>query len=220
MHELIRAHPLATLITCGGNGLVANVLPFVVVDDHPGDFAAPSTEAGTSSERKPLGILRAHMAKANPQLDDLRAGAETLVVFQGANAYISPSWYPTKQEHGKVVPTWNYMVVQARGKPRVIDDVSFTRAQIERLTSQQESARPDPHWKVDDAPEKYIASQIRGIIGLEIVIDRLEGKWKVSQNQPEVNRNGVVQGLRTETNNVEMADAVEKRSKNAESDEE
>src|SRR3954451_289449 len=145
LHSLIRAHPLATLITAGPGGLLANLVPFTLVD---------------GGEK---GILRAHIAKANDQVDALSSGAETLVVFQGPEAYITPSWYVSKQEHGRVVPTWNYAVVQARGTPRVVDDPDWLRAQIHDLTTMQEQKRSIP-WSVSDAPEPFISGQIKAII--------------------------------------------------------
>src|SRR3954451_6312310 len=137
LHALMRAHPLATLITSGPGGLIANLVPFTVVEDG---------EKGT---------LRAHVAKANDQVEALASGADTLVVVQGPEAYITPSWYPSKKEHGRVVPTWNYAVVQVRGTPRVIDDTDWLKAQIGALTSAQENQRPEP-WKVSDAPGPFI----------------------------------------------------------------
>ncbi|HSX54995.1 MAG TPA: FMN-binding negative transcriptional regulator [Sphingomonas sp.] len=187
LHAAIRAHPLATLVTHGPSGLTANLVPFTLVD---GD------------------LLRAHLAKANPQLADLRAGGEALVIFQGPQAYVTPAWYPSKQEHGKVVPTWNYILVQARGRPRVIDDAGWLRAQIDALTALQEAGQPEP-WAVADAPPDYVAAQLKGIAGIEIAIDRIEGKWKASQNQPEANRAGVVAGLRAQDSASPMAAAME-----------
>lgn len=189
MHALIRAHPLGTLITAGPGGLIANLVPFTLVDG--GD----------------RGTLRAHVARANDQVEPLRAGAETLVLFQGPEAYITPSWYPVKKEHGRVVPTWNYVVVQARGKPRVIEDPAWLRAQLSELTSRQEAPRPDP-WKIADAPEEYIEAQIKAIIGIEIPILKIEGKWKVSQNRSAADRQGVCQGLREDGGNEAMARLV------------
>lgn len=189
---MIRAHPLATLVTHGASGLVANLVPFTLVT--------------TEGERD---VLRAHLAKANEQLKDLRAGAEALVIFQGPQAYISPSWYPTKQEHGQVVPTWNYVVVQAWGQPQVQDSAGWLLAQINDLTRQQEQSRDAP-WAVDDAPASFIAGQIKGITGVEIPIDRIEGKWKVSQNQPVANRAGVTAGLRASDPDSSMAALVER----------
>jgi transcriptional regulator len=179
LHALIRTHPLAMLITAGPGGLIANLVPFILVD------------AGAK------GTLRAHIAKANDQVDALRAGAETLVVFQGPEAYITPTWYPSKKEHGRVVPTWNYVIVQAQGTPRVVDDPVWVRAQIVELTSGRENHRSEP-WKVTDAPETFIQDQLRAIIGIEIPILSLEGKWKVSQNRSAADRQGVYQGLLAE----------------------
>lgn len=189
LHALIRAHPLATLITAGTHGLIANLVPFTLADT--GD----------------KGTLRAHIAKANDQVDALKAGAETLVVFHGPEAYITPSWYAAKKEHGRVVPTWNYAVVQVRGTPRVIDDTVWLRAQIGVLTTGQESQRSEP-WKVTDAPEAFIEGQIKAIIGVEIPILTIEGKWKVSQNRSAADRQGVYEGLHLEERNEEMAKLV------------
>lgn len=176
LHALIRAHPLGTLVTAGADGLTANHIPFLIEADGE------------------LGVLRAHLARANGQLEALRAGAPALVIFQGPEAYVSPSWYATKAQSHKVVPTWNYVAVHCWGRPRVIDDPAWLRAQIGRLTASQEAGRAEP-WAVEDAPEDYIAAQIRGIAGLEIPIDRIEGKWKASQNRSEADRAGVAAGL-------------------------
>jgi transcriptional regulator len=192
LHSLIRAHPLATLITAGSGGLLANLLPFTLVD---------------GGEK---GILRAHIAKANDQVDALSSGAETLIVFQGPEAYITPSWYVSKREHGRVVPTWNYAVVQARGTPRVVDDPDWLRAQIRDLTATQENTRSTP-WNVSDAPEPFISGQIKAIIGVEIPISKIEGKWKVSQNRSAADRQGVEEGLRQEGVSEEMARLVAQR---------
>jgi transcriptional regulator len=189
---LIRAHPLATLITAGAGGLIANLVPFILVDK--GD----------------KGTLRAHIAKANDQVGALQAGAETLVVFQGPEAYITPAWYPSKEEHGRVVPTWNYVLVQVRGTPHVIDDPGWLRTQIGALTLAQEDRRAHP-WKVSDAPEGFIDGQIRAIIGIEIPIVTIEGKWKVSQNRSAADRQGVVHGLQDEGGNEDMARLVADR---------
>jgi transcriptional regulator len=191
LHALIRSHPLATLITSGTQGLEANLVPF-------------SVAIGGGN-----GVLRAHMAKANDQLGALREGADTLVVFRGPEAYVTPSWYPSKKEHGKVVPTWNYVLVQAWGKPCVIDEPDWLRAQVERLTAEQERNRSGP-WRLSDAPEAFIESQLKSIVGLEIPIDRIEGKWKVSQNRPEADRRGVAEAMRSEGKSSEMASLVEK----------
>jgi transcriptional regulator len=191
-HALIRAHPLALLITSGPGGLMANAVPFLVY-------------AG-GSER---GMLRAHVSRGNPQWRELAAVEECLVVFQGLQKYITPSWYATKRETGKVVPTWNYITVHAWGRPQAISDAAWLRRQIDDLTLQQEGTLADP-WKVTDAPADYVAAQIKGIVGIEIPISRIEGKWKVSQNRPEVDRAGVVAGLR-EQGATTMADLVAER---------
>ncbi|MBS0534810.1 MAG: FMN-binding negative transcriptional regulator [Proteobacteria bacterium] len=196
LHALIRSHPLGLLITAGPGGLQANHVPLLL--------------DATSSER---GTLRAHLARANPQAQELAAVGECLVVFQGPQHYISPSLYPTKQETGKVVPTWNYITVQAYGAPRVVDDAGWLRQQIDDLTRHQEGSREAP-WHVADAPETFIAAQVKGIIGLEIPIARLDGKWKVSQNRTAVDQQGVAAGLRGLGADADaMADAVAARGK-------
>jgi transcriptional regulator len=177
LHALIRAQPLGLLISHGPNGLLANAIPFTLVED------------GSR-----FGMLRAHLARANPQWRDLQAAAEALVVFQGPDSYITPSWYQTKRETGKVVPTWNYVMAQARGTPRVIEGADWLRAQIEQLTRERESRRETP-WAVGDAPEDFIAQQMRAIVGVEIALTDLRGKWKASQNRNEADRAGVVAGL-------------------------
>jgi transcriptional regulator len=195
-HDLIRSHPLGLLITSGPGGLMANPIPFLI------DAAA--------SER---GTLLCHVARANPQWRELAAVPECLVVFQGPQDYVTPSWYATKRETGKVVPTWNYATVHAWGKPTVIDDADWLRRQIESLTQAREASRPEP-WQVDDAPAAFVAAQIKGIIGVEIPIDRIEGKWKVSQNRPEPDRAGVAAGYREQgASGIPMADLVAERGK-------
>ena len=191
LHALIRAHPLAVLVTSGGGGLMANLIPFTLIED------------GNK------GTLRAHLAKANDQLAALREGAQTLVVFQGPQAYISPSWYASKAEHGKVVPTWNYVVVQVRGTPRVIDDHAWLLAQLDDLTSAQERSRSAP-WKISDAPASFIAAQLNAIAGIEIPVEQIDGKWKVSQNRTDADRRSVQDGLR-EQGNDDMARLVADR---------
>jgi transcriptional regulator len=176
-HALIRSHPLGLLISHGAEGLQANSIPFLI-----------------DPQASKLGTLQAHMARANGQWRALSAGSEVLVVFQGAEHYITPGWYETKRETGKVVPTWNYVMVQARGRPRVIEDAAWLRAQIEALTKKQESVRPAP-WAVGDAPEAFIEMQIKAIVGVEIEIVDIAGKWKASQNRPAADRIGVVAGL-------------------------
>lgn len=176
-HALIAANPLGLLITAGPQGLLANAIPFLV-------------DAGRSK----FGVLMAHMARANGQWRDLKDVNEALVVFQGPEHYITPSWYATKRETGKVVPTWNYVMVQARGRPRVIEDDSWLASQIEALTRKQEDRRAKP-WAVGDAPADFIAMQRKAIVGLEIEILDLRGKWKASQNRSAADRAGVAEGL-------------------------
>jgi transcriptional regulator len=192
LHALIETHRLGTIVTNGTAGLSANLVPFTL-----------------DASRGPFGTLKAHFAKANDQLAAFRDGVEALVIFQGAENYITPSWYPTKQEHGKVVPTWNYVVVQACGRPQVIEDSVWLLAQIRELTDANEGKRPAP-WAVSDAPDAYVASQLKGIFGIEIEISRIEGKWKTSQNQPEANRIGVAEGLSAD-GHAEMAELVTRR---------
>ena len=189
--EAIRAHPLGTLVTYSKSGLMANLIPFTL-------------------RIEPTSIvLRAHLAKANEQVAHLEEGSPILAIFQGPQAYISPSWYATKREHGKVVPTWNYVTVQVRGTPVMVECRDWLRDQIDELTSTHERGRSDP-WSLDDAPADFIASQMKGIIGLEVPIERIEGKWKVSQNQPMPNRIGVESGLRAD-NQMDMAGEVAAR---------
>ena len=193
-HDLIRAHPLGLLVSAGPGGLIANPLPFFL--------------DASASER---GTLRCHMARANPQWRDLAAVGECLVVFQGPQDYVTPSWYATKRETGKVVPTWNYATVHAWGRPQVIDDAGWLRRNVEELTRAREAVRSVP-WNVDDAPPDFVAMQLRAIVGVEIPIVRIEGKWKVSQNRPEADRVGVVAGLREQGPDSEpMAQLVAER---------
>ncbi len=177
MHALIRAQPLATLVTLSSGGLNANHVPLHLAE-------APA----------PFGRLQGHVARANPILSDLNSNIESLAVFHGPNAYITPSWYATKKETGKVVPTWNYAVVHAYGFLRVVDSAAWLRAQLEALTAHNESPFAEP-WTVSDAPDEYIEKMMTAIVGIEMVITKLSGKWKVSQNQPAQNQAGVVAGL-------------------------
>lgn len=181
MHALIAAHPLGTLVTLTPTGLDANHIPFEIDP--------------TATAAAPHGTLRAHVARANPVWRDTAAGVDALVIFQGPQAYITPTWYvETKPAGGKVVPTWNYCVVHAHGPLIVRDDPTWLRGQLERLVRRHESTRPTP-WHVSDAPDDFIAKQIAAIVGIEIPITRLAGKWKVSQNRSPADRAGVVAGL-------------------------
>ena len=178
LHALMRQHPLATLITEANGEPVADEVPFLF-----------------DPTQGPLGTLKAHVARANPLWQNHPLDRKVLAVFRGPQAYVSPSWYPAKREHGKVVPTWNYTVVQASGHLRVVDgDAAWLRAQLEALTQSQEGARAQP-WQVDDAPADYIARMMGAVVGLEIEITTLVGKFKLSQNHPPEARHGVMQGL-------------------------
>jgi transcriptional regulator len=178
LHELIRAHPLSTLVTLASSGLNANHIPLHL-----------------SHEPSPFGTLRGHVARANPIWNDIADDVEALAIFHGPNVYVTPSWYPTKAETGRVVPTWNYVVAHAYGTLRVADDPAWVRAHLEALTAQNERAFGEP-WRLEDAPPDFIKRLIRAVVGIEIVVTRLSGKWKTSQNQPVENQAGVIYGLR------------------------
>ncbi len=175
LHTLIRSHPLGLLVSHGASGLQANSVPFLI-----------------DPEPAPWGTLRAHVARANPVWRE--ADGEVLVAFQGAQAYVSPGWYPSKAEHGKVVPTWNYVMVQARGRLRAIEDAAWLHALVTRLTNLHEATQAKP-WAVDDAPPAFIDTMLRAIVGIEIELTSLQGKWKVSQNRSAADRDGVALGL-------------------------
>ena len=177
LHQLIREHAFAALVTLGPDGLNANHIPFEI-DPQPA----------------PFGTLRGHVARANPLWKEAAAGSEALVIFQGPHSYITPSWYATKQETGKVVPTWNYAMVHAYGPMRAVEDAAWLRTLLTKLTSHHESRRSEP-WKLTDAPPEFVERQMQAIVGIEIPITRLIGKWKVSQNRPAVDRDGVIAGL-------------------------
>jgi transcriptional regulator len=176
LHALMRKRPFAALVSAGPAGLYGSHLPTVL--KHEGEF----------------GVVECHLARANPHCQELAAVSEALMIFQGAEGYITPNWYATKAETGKVVPTWNYAVVHAYGRPEVKDDAAWLRRHVGELTAQQEKAEARP-WQVSDAPERYIEVMLRGIIGFRFVITRLEGKWKMSQNREMPDRAGVVEGL-------------------------
>jgi transcriptional regulator len=177
MRTLMVSHPLATLVTLGSNGLFASHVPMVLEKD--------------GSE---LGVLKGHLSRANAQWRDFVASVDALAIFAGHQHYITPNWYPGTQEDGKEVPTWNYAVVHAYGPLKVIEDQQWLLTFVSTLTDIHEAASPVP-WKVSDAPEDFIQSQLKGIVGLELPIRRLEGKWKVSQNRTEEERKGVIDGL-------------------------
>jgi len=177
LHALMTAHPFGTLVTHGRSGLAANHIPF---DLDPA--------------RGTMGILKAHVARANPVWQSVANGDEVLVIFRASDAYISPNWYPSKHETHRQVPTWNYMVVHAHGRITIRDDERFVRGVVARLTRTHESVQPDP-WKMSDAPAEYVDTMLKAIVGLEIEITRLEGKSKLSQNKEVRDIRGAGQAL-------------------------
>src|SRR6516165_3481441 len=192
MHAMMRARPFAALVSAGSYGLYATHLPTVL------------------KEEGAYGALEFHLARANPHWNDLAAGNEALMIFQGPEGYITPNWYPSKIEHQKVVPTWNYAVVHAYGRPEVVQDKDWLRRHVADLTEQQEMmSQPEP-WAVTDAPESFIEVMLRGIVGFRFAITRLEGKWKMSQNRDAADREGVAKGLgqRGDGDDLEMAEIV------------
>ena len=182
MHALMRAHPLATVVHSGPQGLVANHLPLHL-----------------SAEPAPNGCLQGHVARANTLWKEAGPDAQVLVIFNGPEHYISPSSYASKARDGRVVPTWNYVAVHAHGTLRVIDDAAWVAAQMQALTSTHEAGRAAP-WSVEDAPADYIERMRMAVVGIEIVVSRLEGKWKVSQNQPAENQESLVAALEADDN--------------------
>jgi transcriptional regulator len=191
LRAFVRDHPLGLLVTQTRSGDIdANSVPFIL--DAEGD--AP-------------GVLRAHVARANPVWTTARDDVDALVVFQGPHGYVSPAWYPSKAEHGKVVPTWNYLMVQARGRLRAIDDRAWLREFVTRLTDRHESGRPSP-WAVGDAPGDFIDTMLGAIVGIELTLSSLVGKWKVSQNRGDADRKGVVEGLVRERGDTALAAEV------------
>ena len=177
LHDAIRQSGLATLVTLGAAGMEASHVP-MLLDPEPA----------------PFGTLHGHIARGNPQWQRAAADGHALAIFLGPDAYISPSWYATKQETGKVVPTWNYVAIHVYGPVRFFDDADRLLPHVTKLTESHEARRAAP-WAVTDAPEDYIRGQLKRIIGFEIPIARLEGKWKMSQNRPGQDRVGVVEGL-------------------------
>ena len=174
LHTFIRAHPLGALVTNGPGGPEATHLPF---------FLDPSAT-----------LLRCHMARANPQWRQIESGGRVLVIFSGASHYITPSWYPAKREHGKVVPTWNYVAIHASGFARLFEDTPSLLRHLNELTDAQESGFAE-RWSVADAPPEYVVGLTKAIVGIELAVDRIEGKWKVSQNRPAADQQGVIAGL-------------------------
>lgn len=189
LHALIRSHPLGTFVVSGPDGLEVNHMPFHL----------DATAGGN-------GVLRAHIPIGNPLWQQMLDAREAVVIFQGAETYITPSWYPTKHQHGQAVPTWNYAVVHAYGRPAFIQDKSWLLAHVTALTTQHEASMALP-WQVTDAPADYIDGMLTKIVGVEIPVTKLLGKWKVSQNRPMADRLGVVAGLNSQQ--TEKAAAME-----------
>ena len=177
LHALIAAHPLATLVTLTADGLEANHIPLLI-----------------DPQAAPYGTLRGHVARNNPMWRTFKSDTEVLAIFQGPHGYITPSWYPSKAQNGKVVPTWNYATVHAYGPLKIFEDAEWLRALVTQLTESQESQRERP-WQVSDAPTDYIDTMLKAIVGIEIPLRRLHGKWKMSQNRLPQDKAGVVQGL-------------------------
>lgn len=180
LHALIVARPLATLVTLSPRGLEANSVPLRLRHD------------GSA-----FGALVGHVAHSNPFWRDFDASVHALAVFHGPQAYVTPSWYATKRETGKAVPTWNYSAVHVYGRLRAIEDRDWLRGFVNELTDAHETGRATP-WKVDDAPADYLEVMLRGIVGIELEITRIEGKAKLSQNRTDADRAGVIEGLRKE----------------------
>jgi transcriptional regulator len=176
MHALLRARPLATLVSAGSAGLYASHLPTVLKDEGA------------------YGVIECHLARANPHWKDLAEGNEALMIFHGPEGYITPNWYPSKAQHGKAVPTWNFAVVHAYGRPEVMNEREWLLRHVTELTGQQERNEAKP-WAPSDAPSTYIDVMLRGIVGFRFAITRLEGKWKMSQNRDTADQEGVAKGL-------------------------
>lgn len=180
MQAHMEQHALGAWVCTGDDGLVANHIPFLL-DRHSGRY----------------GRLLGHVSRANPVWRQLTKGASSVVMFMGPQAYITPSWYPGKRMHGKVVPTWNYVTVHAHGVMRAVEDQVWILNMLKGLTNAQESSRHDP-WQVSDAPSDYVQKKLRAIVGIELSIDRLEGRMKVSQDEDQADRQGTVDGLMQE----------------------
>jgi transcriptional regulator len=187
LHELVREFPLATLVMPNLGDVVINHLPMVLRPD-----------AATN------GTLVGHVPKTNAVWKLMNGETRAAAIFQGANAYITPSWYPSKHEHGRAVPTWNYAVVHVRGTPRAIDDSRWVLTHLEELTNTLESSQALP-WKVSDAPQDFTDRMVNQLVGIEMPIDAIEGKWKASQNRPHADQIGVVAGLKSRGDGESLA---------------
>jgi len=185
MKAMMKAYPLATLVTTGQHGVEANHIPLILKEVAAGEHA-----------------LWGHMAKANPLWQELDDNAHVLAIFHGPNGYVSPNYYPTKQEHGKVVPTWNYVAVHVRGELAFNHDDEWKLEMLNMLTQQHESQQKDP-WSVNDAPKEFTQSLLGAIAGFEIKVTAIDGKWKAGQNQPNKNRQGTIDGLSASPNQAD-----------------
>jgi transcriptional regulator len=201
--QLLRHQGAADLVTLTDRGLVATFLPFLYVP--PAEPAAASTDGASAR-----GSLQGHLARSNDQWR-LPAAGESLVIVRGPDAYVSPSWYPSKAEHGRVVPTWNYVTAHVYGRLVVHDDPQWTEDLVRRLTARHEAGRARP-WLVDDAPRPFIEGQLRAIVGIELEITRIEAKAKLSQNRSPADVEGVIAGLR-ERGDQQLADEVEQAAR-------
>jgi transcriptional regulator len=195
LHALMRARPLCTLVTQCESGLVANHVPVQTLD-----------------QPAPFGLIRGHIARANPMWQEYRADSQALAIFQGPQVYISPSFYPTKVKTGEVVPTWDYAVAHAAGTLRFIQDAKWLYGLVAGLTATHETPRAQP-WRIEDAPSAYIDKMLKLIVGFEFSIVSLKGKWKVSQNRPQADRQGVMESLQSagDTDAVEIAAMLKSR---------
>lgn len=190
LHALVGAHPLGAWVCHGAEGLLANHIPFFLDRD-----------------RGPLGTLVGHVARANPVWRALGPAVPSVVMFQGPQAYITPTWYPSHVEHGRVVPTWNYQVAHVHGVARAVHDAAWLLQMLDRLTQAQENGQARP-WRVADPPEDFTARLLAGIVGIELLITRLEGKCKASQDEALADRQGTVQGLRAQPGDAAQAMAA------------
>ena len=200
LHAAMKESELATLVTITTNGLLATHLP-LLLDETRGEY----------------GTLTGHVSRANVQWRETDPNAEALIIFLGLDSYISPNWYPAKQETGRVVPTWNYAAIHAYGRITFIEDPEWLRTMVTDLTKKHEASFPAP-WQVTDAPAVYIDSQLKAIVGFEFQIVRLEGKQKFNQNRSVEDRLGVIQGLRElederKTSVAELMEGIESRLK-------
>jgi len=185
MKAMMKAYPLATLVTTGQHGTQANHIPLILKEVAAGEH-----------------VLWGHLAKANPLWQELGNSASVLVIFHGPNGYVSPNYYPTKQEHGKVVPTWNYVAVHVRGELAFIHEDTWKLEMLNKLTAQHEAQQKDP-WSVKDSPKEFTQSLLGAIVGFEIKVTSMEGKWKAGQNQSNKNRQGTIDGLSVSSNQAD-----------------